>query len=127
MTRDKILVVFALAWLYCSTGHGQTDPSIPCDDKRVEDVVNLTLTKHNEILTEGVQLALYEILAATKVGVLLFAFNNILIYATLVQRCNVHRLRMNRGTLCSCASQAERAIVPREVTSFGISATTCSE
>lgn len=66
MTRDKILVVFALAWLYCSSGHGQTDPSIPCDDKRVKDVVNLTLTKHNEILTEGAQLALYEILEATK-------------------------------------------------------------
>ncbi|XP_056123840.1 kininogen-1 [Rhinichthys klamathensis goyatoka] len=66
MTRDKILVVFALAWLYCSTGHGQTDTSIPCDDKRVEDVVNLTLSKHNEILTEGAQLALYEILEATK-------------------------------------------------------------
>lgn len=83
MMRDKILVVFALAWLYCSTGHGQTDTSIQCDDKRVEDVVNLTLSKHNEILTEGAQLALYEILEATKVGVLLFAFNNILqIYAT---------------------------------------------
>jgi len=81
MTQDKILVVFALAWLYCSTGHGQTDISIPCDDKQVEDVVNLTLSKHNEILTEGAQLALYEILEATKVC--LFAFNNILqIYAT---------------------------------------------
>lgn len=83
MMRDKILVVFALAWLYCSSGHGQTDTNIPCDDKRVEDVVNLTLSKHNEILTEGGKLALYEILEATKVGVLLFAFNNILqIYAT---------------------------------------------
>ncbi|XP_077058240.1 kininogen-1 [Siphateles boraxobius] len=66
MMRDKILVVLALAWLYFSAGHGQTDSSIPCDDKRVKDVVNLTLTKHNEILTEGAQLALYEILEATK-------------------------------------------------------------
>ncbi|CAM4653496.1 hypothetical protein PO909_026907 [Leuciscus waleckii] len=66
MTRDKILVVFALAWLYCSSGHGQTDTKIPCDDIRVEDVVNFTLSKHNEILTEGAQLALYEILEATK-------------------------------------------------------------
>ncbi|KAK7137365.1 hypothetical protein R3I93_017444 [Phoxinus phoxinus] len=66
MMRDKILVVFALAWLYCSVGHGQTDTSIPCDDKRVEDVVNLTLSTHNKILTEGAQLALYEILEATK-------------------------------------------------------------
>lgn len=68
MMRDKILTVFALAWLYCATGHGQTDTRIPCDDKRVEDVVNVTLSKHNEKLTEGAQLALYEILEATKVG-----------------------------------------------------------
>ncbi|KAK9967802.1 hypothetical protein ABG768_002169 [Culter alburnus] len=66
MMRDKILTVFALAWLYCATGHGQTDTRIPCDDKRVEDVVNVTLSKHNEKLTEGAQLALYEILEATK-------------------------------------------------------------
>ncbi|XP_051766563.1 kininogen-1 [Ctenopharyngodon idella] len=66
MMRDKILTVFALAWLYCSTGHGQTDTRIPCDDKRVGDVVNVILTKHNEKLTEGAQLALYEILEATK-------------------------------------------------------------
>ncbi|XP_067272463.1 kininogen-1 [Pseudorasbora parva] len=66
MMRDKILVVFALAWLHCSVGHGQTDTIIPCDDKRVEDVVNLTLSKHNEIITQGGQLALYEILEATK-------------------------------------------------------------
>lgn len=68
MMRDKILAVFALAWLYCSVGHGQTDTSIPCDDKRVEHAVNVTLSKHNEILSEGAQLALYEILEATKVG-----------------------------------------------------------
>ncbi|XP_043087911.1 kininogen-1 [Puntigrus tetrazona] len=66
MTRDKILMVFALAWLYSSGGHGQTDVKIPCDDKRVENVVNLTLSTHNKILTEGGQLALYEILEATK-------------------------------------------------------------
>ncbi|KTG45399.1 hypothetical protein cypCar_00043538 [Cyprinus carpio] len=66
MMRDKILMVFALAWLYSSGGHGQTDIKIPCDDKRVENVVNLTLSTHNKILTEGGQLALYEILEATK-------------------------------------------------------------
>ncbi|KTF81670.1 hypothetical protein cypCar_00012691 [Cyprinus carpio] len=66
MMRDKILTVFALAWLYSSGGCGQTDIKVPCDDKRVEDVVNLTLSTHNKILTEGAQLALYEILEATK-------------------------------------------------------------
>uniref|UniRef100_A0A672SSG0 Kininogen 1 n=1 Tax=Sinocyclocheilus grahami TaxID=75366 RepID=A0A672SSG0_SINGR len=66
MMRDKILTVFALAWLYSSGGSGQTDITIPCDDKRVEDVVNVTLSAHNKILTEGAQLALYEILEATK-------------------------------------------------------------
>lgn len=59
-------MVFALVWLYSSGGHGQTDIKIPCDDKRVENVVNLTLSTHNKILTEGGQLALYEILEATK-------------------------------------------------------------
>ncbi len=68
MMQDKILTVFALAWLYSSGGHGQTDIKILCDDKRVENVVNLTLSTHNKILTEGGQLALYEILEATKVG-----------------------------------------------------------
>ncbi|KAK2907258.1 hypothetical protein QQF64_018646 [Cirrhinus molitorella] len=66
MMRDKILMLFALAWLYSSGGHGQTDIKIACDDKRVENVVNLTLSTHNKILTEGAQLALYEILEATK-------------------------------------------------------------
>ncbi|XP_016298205.1 T-kininogen 1-like [Sinocyclocheilus anshuiensis] len=66
MMRDKILMVFALAWLYASGGSGQTNIKIPCDDKRVENVVNLTLSTHNKILTEGGQLALYEILEATK-------------------------------------------------------------
>ncbi|XP_052395654.1 kininogen [Carassius gibelio] len=66
MMQDKILALFALAWLYSSGGHGQTDIKIPCDDKRVEDVVNLTLSTHNKILTEGSQLALYEILEAIK-------------------------------------------------------------
>ncbi|XP_016423566.1 T-kininogen 2-like [Sinocyclocheilus rhinocerous] len=66
MMWDKILTVFALAWLYFSGGRGQTDIKIPCDDKRVEDVVNVTLSAHNKILTEGAQLALYEILEATK-------------------------------------------------------------
>ncbi|KAI7789628.1 kininogen-1 precursor, partial [Triplophysa rosa] len=50
----------------CSGGHGQMDTSIPCDDKRVENVVNLALSKHNELLTEGSQLALYDIKEATK-------------------------------------------------------------
>ncbi|KAI2650125.1 Kininogen-1 [Labeo rohita] len=67
MMRDKILMLFALAWLYSSGGHGQTDIKIPCDGKRVENVVNLTLSTHNKILTEGAKLALYEILEATKV------------------------------------------------------------
>ncbi|XP_073700354.1 kininogen-like [Garra rufa] len=66
MMRDKILMLFALAWLYSSGGLGQSDIKIACDDKRVENVVNLTLSTHNKILTEGAQLALYEILEATK-------------------------------------------------------------
>ncbi|XP_026053669.1 kininogen-2 [Carassius auratus] len=66
MMRDKILMVFALAWLYSSGGHGQTVIKIPCDDESVKNVVNLTLSTHNKILTEGGQLALYKILAATK-------------------------------------------------------------
>ncbi|KAA0712492.1 hypothetical protein E1301_Tti020967 [Triplophysa tibetana] len=63
---ERSILVCGLVWLCCSGGHGQTDTSIPCDDKRVENVVNLALSKYNELLTEGSQLALYDIKEATK-------------------------------------------------------------
>ncbi|NP_001005981.1 kininogen-1 precursor [Danio rerio] len=66
MARDKILTVLAMLWLYFCGGLAQTDSSVPCDDRRVEKVVNLTLGTHNKMITEGAQLALYEILEATK-------------------------------------------------------------
>ncbi|XP_051980460.1 kininogen-like [Xyrauchen texanus] len=66
MMGDRILKVFTFICFCCSGGHGQKDTSIPCDDKRVENVVNLTLSKHNELLTVGTLLALYEIQEATK-------------------------------------------------------------
>ncbi|XP_051550499.1 kininogen-like [Myxocyprinus asiaticus] len=67
MMGDRILMVFTLVCLCCSGGHGQKYTSILCDDKRVENVVNLTLSKHNQLLTKGTLLALYEIWAASKI------------------------------------------------------------
>lgn len=64
---EKNILIFGLIWLCCSVGHGQMDTNVPCDDKRVENVVNLALSKYNELLTEGSQLALYDIKEATKV------------------------------------------------------------
>ncbi|XP_065103406.1 kininogen-1 [Paramisgurnus dabryanus] len=63
---ERNLLVFALVWVCCSDIYGQTDNKVPCDDKRVENVVSLALSKHNELLTEGSLLALYDIKEATK-------------------------------------------------------------
>ncbi|TRZ01127.1 hypothetical protein DNTS_007852 [Danionella cerebrum] len=64
MGRDRILMVFALAWLYASEGHGQTNPSIPCDDRRVEAVVNATIASMNTLIPKDGLMALYQILGA---------------------------------------------------------------
>lgn len=61
-------MILALTWLYCTGSHADKDTRLQCDDPKVEDAVASVLLAHNKELTEGNQLALYQILEATKVG-----------------------------------------------------------
>ncbi|XP_030647034.1 kininogen-1 [Chanos chanos] len=66
MVGDRFSVLLALAWLCWTGSQAQHKEHINCDDKDVDAAVDLALVKHNEQFTEGRQLALYQILEATK-------------------------------------------------------------
>ncbi|XP_076879949.1 kininogen-1 [Brachyhypopomus gauderio] len=66
MKGDKLCLLFALSCLFYVGSHGQAADSLSCGDKNVEEAVRLVLLMHNKGLTEGGQLALYQILKATK-------------------------------------------------------------
>uniref|UniRef100_A0A4W4FL75 Cystatin kininogen-type domain-containing protein n=1 Tax=Electrophorus electricus TaxID=8005 RepID=A0A4W4FL75_ELEEL len=66
MKADVLGLLLALTGLFHAGSHGQEDAGLPCSDKTVEDVVHLVLLLHNKDLSEGGQLALYQILEASK-------------------------------------------------------------
>uniref|UniRef100_W5K236 Kininogen 1 n=1 Tax=Astyanax mexicanus TaxID=7994 RepID=W5K236_ASTMX len=66
MNRNRICVLFALTWLFYTGSLGQEDTRLQCDDKSVQDIVELALLQHNKNVTESNQLALYQIVEATK-------------------------------------------------------------
>lgn len=68
MEGHGIWVILALMWLFCSGSHADEESRLQCEDPNVQDVVASVLLAHNKELTEGNQLALYQILEATKVG-----------------------------------------------------------
>ena len=68
MRGARICSVFALTWLFYVGSHGQEEAKLQCDDQGVHDIVDFTLLHHNAELTAGGQLALYQILEATKVS-----------------------------------------------------------
>lgn len=68
MQGHAIWVSLALTWLFCSGSYGDEETRLQCDDTNVQDVVASVLLAHNKELTEGNQLALYQILQAAKVG-----------------------------------------------------------
>ncbi|XP_062868954.1 kininogen-1 isoform X2 [Trichomycterus rosablanca] len=67
MRQHGIWVILASAWLLCSGARGDEEKNLQCDEKSVEDLVASALTAHNKELTDGAQLALYQVLEATKV------------------------------------------------------------
>lgn len=68
MQGHRICVILALTWLFCSGSHADDETRLQCDDPNVQDAVTSVLSEHNKELTEGNQLALYQILEATKVS-----------------------------------------------------------
>ncbi|KAM9460843.1 kininogen-1 [Clarias gariepinus] len=66
MQGHRIWVILALTWLFCSESHANDETRLQCDDQSVEDIVSSVLLEHNKQLTEGNQLALYQILKAIK-------------------------------------------------------------
>ncbi|KAG7327438.1 hypothetical protein KOW79_009044 [Hemibagrus wyckioides] len=66
MQGHRIWVFLALSWLFCSGSHADGEIRLQCDDSNVQDAVALVLSAHNKGLTEGNQLALYQILEAAK-------------------------------------------------------------
>ncbi|KAF4083099.1 hypothetical protein AMELA_G00136180 [Ameiurus melas] len=66
MQGHRIWVILALTWLFCSGSHASEETRLQCDDPNVQDAVASVLVAHNKELTEGNQLALYEILEAAK-------------------------------------------------------------
>ncbi|KAI5609827.1 kininogen-1 isoform X1 [Silurus asotus] len=66
MQGHRIWVILALTWLFCSGSHADEETRLLCDDPSVNDAVAMVLSEHNKKLTEGNQLALYQILEAAK-------------------------------------------------------------
>ncbi|KAK3533380.1 hypothetical protein QTP70_019325 [Hemibagrus guttatus] len=66
MQGHRIWVFLALSWLFCSGSHADDETKLQCDDSNVQDAVASVLSAHNKGLTEGNQLALYQILEAAK-------------------------------------------------------------
>ncbi|XP_072516830.1 kininogen-1 [Salminus brasiliensis] len=66
MNGDRIHALLALTWLFYVGSQGQEETRLLCDDKSVQDVVDLVLTKHNKDFAGSDQLALYQVLEATK-------------------------------------------------------------
>ncbi|KAI5101177.1 kininogen-1 precursor [Silurus meridionalis] len=66
MQGHRIWVILALTWLFCSGSHADEETRLLCDDPSVNDAVAMVLSEHNKELTEGNQLALYQILEAAK-------------------------------------------------------------
>ncbi|KAB5559047.1 hypothetical protein PHYPO_G00024360 [Pangasianodon hypophthalmus] len=66
MKGQRIWVILALTWLFCSGSYADEETRLQCDDPNVQDVVTSVLLTHNKDLTEGNQLALYQILEAKK-------------------------------------------------------------
>lgn len=68
MQGHSIWVILALSWLFCSGSHADQETGLQCDDLNVYRAVDLVLSAHNKGLTEGNQLALYQIIEAAQVG-----------------------------------------------------------
>lgn len=68
MQGHSYWVILALTWLFCSELQADEETRLQCDDPNVHDAVALVLLAHNKELTEGNQLALYQITEAAKVG-----------------------------------------------------------
>ncbi|XP_017541318.1 kininogen-1 [Pygocentrus nattereri] len=66
MKGDRIFALFALTWLFYVGSHGQEEARLQCEDQRVFNIVDFALLEHNKGLTAGGQLALYQVLEATK-------------------------------------------------------------
>ncbi|XP_066504180.1 kininogen-1 [Hoplias malabaricus] len=67
MEEKKILsLFFTLTCLFFVGSQGQVETRLQCDDKSVQDAVDLILLKYNKDLKEGEQLALYQVLQARK-------------------------------------------------------------
>ncbi|XP_047666570.1 kininogen-1 [Tachysurus fulvidraco] len=66
MQGHSIWVILALSWLFCSGSHAAQETRLQCDDLNVYRDVDLVLSAHNKGLTEGNQLALYQILEAAQ-------------------------------------------------------------
>ncbi|TSK53785.1 Kininogen-1 [Bagarius yarrelli] len=66
MQGYSIWVVLTLSWLFCSKCHADQETSLQCDSLDVQDAVALIISAHNKELTEGNQLALYQIIKAAK-------------------------------------------------------------
>ncbi|KAL6469529.1 hypothetical protein MHYP_G00230530 [Metynnis hypsauchen] len=66
MKGDRIFALFALTWLFYAGSHGQEEARLQCEDQRVFDIVDFALLQHNKGLTAGGQMALYQVLGATK-------------------------------------------------------------
>lgn len=76
MQRSCLLLLAASSLLLCPPGRTQDPVPAFCDHKDVEAGVDLALVTHNAKLQQGHQLALYQIVGASKVrGVLLRTFS----------------------------------------------------